>query len=220
MALTDPYTECHTPTDSQQAAGTTTPQLRRFIIAQLQPIVHAIAISLRRPNLRTGRDVSVTIPVCDGTVLIVSLRVAAALPETAADDGTPGLDAGRLRLVMDTIRKNIGEPISVSTLCSAAGLSRSHFSRAFRTSIGQSPHAYIARLRLERAMNLMLDSDVPLSEIALVVGFSDQAHFSNAFRRATGTTPAQWRRSQRTRAAQDESPIEDTAVQSLSGTYR
>jgi AraC-like DNA-binding protein len=121
---------------------------------------------------------------------------------------------------MEAIRKNIGEPISVSMLCSAAGLSRSHFSRAFRMSTGQSPHAYVVRLRIERAMCLMLDGDAPLSEIALAAGFSDQAHFSNAFRRATGTTPAQWRRSRRTRARQDESPIQDTGVQSLSGTYR
>jgi transcriptional regulator GlxA family with amidase domain len=111
------------------------------------------------------------------------------------------LDAGRLRLVMEAIHKNIGEPISVSMLCSAAGLSRSHFSRAFRTSVGQSPHAYIVRLRLERAMSLMRDTETPLSEIALVAGFSDQPHFSNAFRRAVGTTPAQWRRSKRTRSA-------------------
>jgi AraC-like DNA-binding protein len=46
-------------------------------------------------------------------------------------------------------------------------------------------------------MKLMLETDVPLSEIALAVGFADQAHFSNKFRRACGTTPAQWRKSRR-----------------------
>jgi AraC-like DNA-binding protein len=79
-------------------------------------------------------------------------------------------------------------------LSAVAGLSRSYFSHAFRRSLGRSPHAHIVRLRVDRAMTLMRDSDVPLSEIALAVGFSDQAHFSNTFRRATGMTPTQWRK--------------------------
>jgi AraC-like DNA-binding protein len=76
---------------------------------------------------------------------------------------------------------------------SATGLSRSHFSRAFHKLAGEPPRAYISRLKVERAMSLMREGDTRLGEIALVAGFADQAHFSNTFRRATGTTPSQWR---------------------------
>jgi AraC-like DNA-binding protein len=105
-----------------------------------------------------------------------------------------GLDPRQLRLVNGTIEERLAEPISVSMLSSVAGLSRSHFSHAFRTSLGRTPHAHIVRLRIERTMKLMQESDVPLSEVALAAGFSDQAHFSNRFRRAVGMTPTQWRR--------------------------
>jgi AraC family transcriptional regulator len=108
-----------------------------------------------------------------------------------------GLDPHQLRLVTETIFQKIGEPISVTALSSVAGLSRSHFSHAFRATIGRTPHAHIVRTRIERAMELMTGTALPLSEIALATGFSDQAHFSNRFRRVAGMTPSQWRKAQR-----------------------
>jgi transcriptional regulator GlxA family with amidase domain len=96
--------------------------------------------------------------------------------------------------VIETIHEKIGEPISVSMLSSVAGLSRSHFSHVFRTSVGRTPHKQIVCLRIEHAMKLMARADVPLSDIALAAGFSDQAHFSNTFRRTIGKTPGEWRR--------------------------
>src|SRR5277367_2379706 len=68
------------------------------------------------------------------------------------------LDPRQLRLVAETIHQKIGEPISVSALSSVAGLSRSHFSHAFRASLGRTPHAHIVRTRIERAMELMSET--------------------------------------------------------------
>jgi transcriptional regulator GlxA family with amidase domain len=157
---------------------------------ELQPIIDVIAASLRDGRRFDDRAVSVTLPATDGQTLIVSVRNGARQPEPSAR----GLDARQLRLVIGAIHEKIAEPLSVSMLSSIAGLSRSHFSCAFRTSVGRTPHAHIVRLRIERAMKLMLDTNVPLSEIALATGFSDQAHFSNKFRRLAGTTPTQWRK--------------------------
>jgi transcriptional regulator GlxA family with amidase domain len=167
------------------------------LAAELQPIIEAISASLREGRRFLGRDVSVTLPSAAGQKLVVSVRPANQNTDAATDNAVRGLDARQLRLVNGTIEEKIGEPITVSMLSSIAGLSRSHFSHAFRNSVGSTPHAHVVRLRLERAMKLMLDSDVALSEIALATGFSDQAHFSNKFRRTIGTTPTQWRRSQR-----------------------
>jgi AraC family transcriptional regulator len=105
-----------------------------------------------------------------------------------------GLDPRQLQLVNTAIEEKIGEPITVSMLSSIAGLSRSHFSHAFRRSVGRTPHDHIVRLRIERAMKLMIDTDVSLGQIAAITGFCDHAHFANKFRRAQGTTPTEWRR--------------------------
>jgi AraC family transcriptional regulator len=72
--------------------------------------------------------------------------------------------------------------------------SPAHFSRKFKLAVGESPHAYVVRRRLERACHLMMTSAASLSEIALSVGFSDQAHLCRLFRHAFGRSPASWRR--------------------------
>jgi AraC-like DNA-binding protein len=162
------------------------------VVAELQPIIDAIDASLRDGWRFADRDVSIALPAGEGRSLIVSVRPAGTRAKAHAAPGR-GLDERQLRLVESAIHERIAEPISVSALSSVAGLSRSHFSNAFRTSVGRTPHAYVVRLRLERAMKLMGETDTALSEIALATGFADQAHFSNAFRRAVGMTPTQWR---------------------------
>jgi transcriptional regulator GlxA family with amidase domain len=156
----------------------------------LQPIINAIAASLRGQSFGAARDLSITLPGDKGHTLVVSVRRVNPQPEPAPR----GLDARQLQRVIGTIQDNIAEPVSVAMLSSLAGLSRSHFSQAFRVSVGHSPHAHIVWLRIERAMALMVETDLPLSEIALLTGFSDQAHFSNKFRRTAGITPMRWRR--------------------------
>jgi AraC family transcriptional regulator len=116
--------------------------------------------------------------------------------EQAAKTSGARLNERRLQLIDEAIRERLSETMNVSTISSIVGLSRSHFSRTFRKTLGEAPRAHIFRLKLEHAMKLMRESDIALSQIALAVGFSDQAHFSNAFRRATGTTPSLWRKSQ------------------------
>jgi transcriptional regulator GlxA family with amidase domain len=165
----------------------------RYLAAELKPIVDALSVSLRERPLRGNLDVSVTMPVAEGRTLVLSVRTGSQrleLPKPA----TKGLEARRLTRVIEAIHEKIAEPISVSVLSSIAGLSRSHFYQAFRTTVGRTPHQQIVRMRIEHAMKLMTATDVPLSEIALASGFSDQAHFSNNFRRTIGMTPRQWRR--------------------------
>lgn len=105
-----------------------------------------------------------------------------------------GLDPRQVELITAAIVEKISEPISVSALSSVVGLSRSYFSHAFRRSVGRTPHAHVVRLRLQRAMTLMADTDAALTEVALAAGFADQSHFSRSFRRVTGVTPADWRK--------------------------
>ncbi len=114
---------------------------------------------------------------------------------TGAHQG--GLPPRRLRRVCDYIEAHLGENMNNAKLASIAGLSMFHFVRAFRQSQGISPHKYVMRRRLERTMELLAGTDLPLAEIASAVGFSDQSHLSRRFRQHIGVTPRDYRWSMR-----------------------
>jgi len=95
------------------------------------------------------------------------------------------------------IEANLARSLQLQELSEIAGLSCSYFSRAFKASFGEAPHAFIIRRRIERAQHEMLLSDEPLAQIALVCGFADQAHLSRVFRRLVGSPPNAWRRERR-----------------------
>jgi AraC-like DNA-binding protein len=105
-----------------------------------------------------------------------------------------GLAAWQISRVRAYIDSNLHRTIHIRDLSAVARRSPAHFSRKFKLAIGDSPHAYVMRRRLERACHLMMTSADPLSEIALSVGFSDQAHLCRLFRQAFGRSPAGWRR--------------------------
>jgi AraC family transcriptional regulator len=98
------------------------------------------------------------------------------------------------RRVREYIDGRIGTRLLICDLSATAKLSESHFARAFKSTFGQTPHAYLVRRRVELASRLMRDSENSLSDIALTCGFSDQAHLCRLFRRCIGQSPAAWRR--------------------------
>jgi len=108
------------------------------------------------------------------------------------------LIAWQARKVRNYIDSHITGRILVSELCALVRLSEAHFSRSFKRTFGESPHAFVLRRRLEFAAQYMLQTDVPLCDIALRCGFADQAHFSKQFRQANGLNPSAWRRTART----------------------
>jgi AraC family transcriptional regulator len=105
-----------------------------------------------------------------------------------------GLAKWQWRKVQNFIEVNLAETIHVQTLASLVQLSGGYFSRAFKVSTGDTPHNYINSQRLRRAQMLMLTTDEPLSEIALMCGFTDQAHMTRNFARRVCQTPFVWRR--------------------------
>jgi AraC family transcriptional regulator len=105
--------------------------------------------------------------------------------------GLAGWQMARLRSFIDT---NLHATMYARDLGAVVRLSTSHFARSFRRAFGEPPHAYIMRRRLDKACHLLLTSSDSLSDIALGVGFSDQAHFCKLFKRAFGQSPSHWRR--------------------------
>ncbi len=126
----------------------------------------------------------------------VLLELAAALLKLR--DGAParavgGLAPLALRRCLDAIRDDNEGP-SLSQLAEIAGLSGSHFSRAFKVSTGFSPAAWRMRHRISEAEAALARSNATIAEIAASCGFANQQHFTTAFKRYTGATPAAWRR--------------------------
>ena len=103
------------------------------------------------------------------------------------------LDDVRLRRVLAYIEEHLAEDISVTDLANVACLSIFHFTRAFAATMGVPPHRYVSQRRLESA-KVMIATGSSLSEIAYNCQFSSQSSFTRAFRRATGMTPAEYRR--------------------------
>lgn len=116
----------------------------------------------------------------------------------AASDEGGRLLAWQARKVREYVDGHIAGPIRVAELCALVQRSEAHFSRSFKRTFGESPHAFVIQRRLELAAQYMLETDTCLSDIALRCGFTDQAHLCKHFRQATGQTPAVWRRTRRT----------------------
>jgi AraC-like DNA-binding protein len=105
-----------------------------------------------------------------------------------------GLSPGVLRRVREYVDAHLEQNIDLERLADIAGLSRCHFARAFKQSVGAAPHSYVMCQRLARAQELLAGTSRSLAEIALMTGFSDQSHFTRAFSGAVGTSPGAWRR--------------------------
>jgi len=110
---------------------------------------------------------------------------------------TGGLSPHALRRAIERLRSDSDADVSLAALASDAGLSRFHFSRAFKESTGLSPHAWLRQLRLEQAMNMLRETDAPVESVARALGYSSQTAFAAAFRKLTGETPSDWRRRMR-----------------------
>jgi AraC-like DNA-binding protein len=87
------------------------------------------------------------------------------------------------------------EPLGVDDMARAAGLSRSHFSRAFRAAFGEAPHAYLLTRRLERAAALLRNTDRSVTEICFSVGLQSLGSFTTSFTRTYGSSPTAYRAS-------------------------
>ena len=104
-----------------------------------------------------------------------------------------GLPPRVLRRVREHIDAHIEKRISVEALARLANLSVCYFVRAFKQSVGITPHDYLIRRRVERTMELLSSTDMPLSEIALAAGFADQSHCARRFRQHVGMSPRDYR---------------------------
>jgi len=101
--------------------------------------------------------------------------------------------ARHLLRARDLADARYSEPLAVGDLAAAAGLSRAHFSREFRRTFGESPHAYLLTRRLERAAALLRTTDRSVAEICFSVGLQSLGSFTTSFTRTYGASPTAYR---------------------------
>ena len=100
----------------------------------------------------------------------------------------------RIARAIDYAEAHLGEALTVAEIATVACLSPGHFTRCFKATMGEPVWAYVQRRRGERALELLLMSQLPVAEIAYRCGFANQSHLTSCFKQQFGTTPAQARR--------------------------
>jgi len=126
------------------------------------------------------------------------------------------LVAWQVNRVRAHIEARLETSIRIQDLAAVARRSTAYFCRAFKATFGETPHAFIVGRRLHRAAELMLTSDVSLSQVALACGFADQAHFCKMFRQRHSQSPAVWRRQRRDVSSRPASLTAGASVRELS----
>lgn len=110
-----------------------------------------------------------------------------------AKGGRYGLSAQQLKDAMSYLEAKMPAKVELAALAELAGLSQSHYNRAFKASTGLAPYQWQLQARVERAKHLLLNTNGGLEEVAAATGFADAVHFGRTFRKITGATPAAWR---------------------------
>jgi AraC family transcriptional regulator len=133
----------------------------------------------------------------------VALAFHAHLIETYGNVAVPvrssagKLSPWQLRRVLDFMTVHLNDDPTIAELAQQCGLSSGYFTRAFRQTLGVTPHQWLVRKRVERARTLLLTSALGLADIAVLCGFVDQSHFTRVFARFEGDSPGRWRQTHR-----------------------
>jgi AraC-like DNA-binding protein len=166
------------------AAVTATPRLR-FSDDRIWTLVKLLSDAVNDP------DPSMQL-YGDGLTAAITARLFAGPSEPGGI--AKGLPSSQLQRVVEYLDAHLPRHVELAQLAALAGLSQSHFSRAFKASTGMAPYRWQLDARIRRAQTLLIDTSASLEDVAEATGFADAVHFGRTFRKLTGATPAAWRR--------------------------
>jgi AraC family transcriptional regulator len=182
-----------------QAHGTERPTVSEFFHGNISlstrsswMVAHLLATATS--TLEADRPMARTCIQRAADLLGVDLNQTGGGPPPGVSLPRGGLAPWQAKLVKRYVREHLSSSIRVATLAQMVQLSPGHFFRAFRCSFAETPRSYIVKSRVMRGQQLMLNSDLSLTRIALEIGMCDQAHLCRTFRRVLGISPNAWRR--------------------------
>lgn len=156
------------------------------------PAIHRVAMMLASEAAHSGLGSELLIEslACQMSVYILRrhAEVNFRTPESAR-----GLSTRQRHLVRDYVKRHLDEKLSLNDLAGLLALSRYHFARGFRESMGVTPHEFVMRQRVAKAQMLLRRTRTPLHEIATASGFADQSHMTRVFKKQLGVTPGKFR---------------------------
>lgn len=178
---------------ASEALGHTVTNLRlRDILNVEDPVLTQGVEALQREVHAPGLGGSL---YAEAVAAQLALHLVRHYAESEFKDRSGGglFSAPQRRLLLEYIEAHLHEPLSLVSLAEVLGLGLATFTRRFRASFGQPPHAYLLDLRVLRARQRVAGTPRPLKDIALACGFADQAHMTRAFRARYGLTPGMLR---------------------------
>lgn len=169
--------------------------LRHKFISARKPIIKIAAedtvlatFSRIMQSIRANRPALQQI-LAGATDNLMGLIYSAQQAQPAA--GAPNPNA--IESAITRIQNELGRDMNMTLLARELGVSYSWFRHTFTAHTGLSPHQYLLELRLVRARNLLVETELPIKEIARQAGFEDELYFSRLFRQRMNLTPSQWR---------------------------
>ena len=156
----------------------------------LEQLAIAITVALRDGTVEDGLYI-------DTVAQMVAVHLARAHSSQSRPARIPPLQAisgWRMRRILDYIEEHLDGNLSLEAMAAEVEISPVYFARVFRAAVGQSPHRYVLRRRIERAKELLRNTEMTVVDVALAVGFSSQSHLSYWFQRYVGVSPAAYRR--------------------------
>ena len=162
--------------------------------AMLDPLLEQLAIAIHGA-LQDGT-------VEDGLYIdTIAQMMAVHLARQHSTRSRPGravpvqsIQSSKMRRLIEYIESNLESDLSLEAMGGEVGISPLYLARAFKAAMGQSPHQYVIARRVERAQELLRNTDMAVVDVALAVGFSSQSHLSHWFVRQVGVSPASYRR--------------------------
>lgn len=161
-------------------------------LAAEDPVIAILIRKLVDAHTNSGRAVDDLDDLyCDQSIgLIISALMRAGGEREIDNSRGPHW---RIRRAMEFVEAQGLRPIVLDDMAHAAGLSKFHFSRSFKSATGYTPHEWVLRHRLAKARELLMNSNLPIADIARSTGFASASRFGDLFKRRFGKTPRAWR---------------------------